>query len=193
MTDSRHTEMELEAYILHKKDFLSKNICEGITKECNSDGFSWDTHDYYSQRGDNYSRGAKELKVSSQPTSYGEVIMGKLWEFLHEYTSTKGNGVWNDWEGFSPLRLNKYTKGTNMVRHCDHIHSMFPGEIKGVPILTLLIYVSEAKKGGGLFICDNKVEFSPGDLIAFPSSFLYPHQVTKIMEGERLSLISWVY
>lgn len=50
---------------------------------------------------------------------------------------------------------------------------------------------------GGEFkfdIGDSEVQYpqSTGDVVAFPSNFLYPHQVNKVTEGTRYALIGWV-
>jgi predicted 2-oxoglutarate/Fe(II)-dependent dioxygenase YbiX len=40
---------------------------------------------------------------------------------------------------------------------------------------------------------DTPIEFKTGDLIIFPSIFLYPHKVLPVTKGTRYSYISWVY
>ena len=40
---------------------------------------------------------------------------------------------------------------------------------------------------------DKKINLLKGDLLIFPSIFLYPHKVEPIKKGTRYSFISWVY
>ena len=57
---------------------------------------------------------------------------------------------------FSPFRLNKYTKGTMMRKHYDHIHSLFDGEHKGIPVLSFIGILNDDYMGGDLKIRDKK-------------------------------------
>lgn len=50
---------------------------------------------------------------------------------------------------------------------------------------------------GGEFVFDMKGDIkqypqNTGDVLVFPSNFLYPHQVNKIISGTRYALIGWV-
>ena len=38
-----------------------------------------------------------------------------------------------------------------------------------------------------------KYELKQGETIMFPSNFLYPHKIKKIIKGKRYSAIGWVY
>ena len=48
---------------------------------------------------------------------------------------------------------------------------------------------------GGDFVMftDQKIEFNKGDLLVFPSNFLYPHRVEEVKSGTRFSFISWSF
>ena len=37
------------------------------------------------------------------------------------------------------------------------------------------------------------IKLKEGDLLIFPSSFIYPHEVKPIKKGVRYSYVSWVY
>ena len=90
------------------------------------------------------------------------------------------------------IRFNRYQVGTNMKMHHDHIHTLFDGEKKGVPILSILGLLNDDFEGGDFLMLDGKkVNLSAGDIILFPSNFLYPHAVTTITKGTRYSFVSW--
>lgn len=92
----------------------------------------------------------------------------------------------------SRIRFNRYETGTNMKPHHDHIHTLFDGEKKGVPILSILGLLNDDFEGGDFLMLDSKkVNLSAGDIILFPSNFLYPHAVTTITKGTRYSFVSW--
>jgi hypothetical protein len=94
----------------------------------------------------------------------------------------------------SPIRFNKYEVGTNMKPHCDHIHTLFDGERKGVPILTVLGLLNDDFEGGDfLLIDDKKLNLDAGDIVIFPSNFMYPHSVTTITKGTRYSFVCWAW
>ena len=81
-----------------------------------------------------------------------------------------------------------------MALHCDHIHSMFDGKIKGIPILSCLGTLNDNYSGGEFVILkDTVLKLKKGELLIFPSNFLYPHKVKPINKGIRYSYISWVY
>ena len=81
-----------------------------------------------------------------------------------------------------------------MAEHCDHIHSMFDGKTKGIPTLSVLGTLNDNYKGGDFIMFKkNKINLKQGDLLIFPSIFLYPHRVEPVLQGIRYSYISWVW
>ena len=81
-----------------------------------------------------------------------------------------------------------------MAEHCDHIHSLFDGEIKGIPILSIVGTLNENYEGGEFIMFqDKEIKLLTGDLLIFPSNFLYPHRVDPVKKGTRYSYVSWVY
>lgn len=97
-------------------------------------------------------------------------------------------------KALTPIRCNRYKIGTNMKPHVDHIHTIFDGERKGVPILSVVALLNDDFEGGDfLMFGGKKVKLVAGDVIVFPSNFLYPHAVTSITKGVRYSCVSWGY
>ena len=80
-----------------------------------------------------------------------------------------------------------------MAVHCDHIHSIFDGTVKGVPILSMIGTLNDNFTGGEFYINKEHIKLKEGALLIFPSSFIYPHQVKPIKKGIRYSYVSWVY
>ena len=80
-----------------------------------------------------------------------------------------------------------------MALHADHIHSMFDGERKGIPILSVLGVLNDDYEGGEFVLIDEKIDLSKGDIIIFPSNFMYPHKVEPVTKGTRYSYISWIW
>jgi predicted 2-oxoglutarate/Fe(II)-dependent dioxygenase YbiX len=79
-----------------------------------------------------------------------------------------------------------------MKIHHDHIHTLFDGERKGVPILTILGLLNDDFEGGDFLMFDGKkLNLSAGDIVIFPSNFMYPHAVTTVTKGTRYSFVAW--
>lgn len=96
--------------------------------------------------------------------------------------------------GLSNISLNHYGKGTEMKYHIDHIYSIFDGNIRGIPVVTILGLLHSDFKGGEFVICnDHVLPFEPGDIVVFPSLFMYPHEVKPVLEGDRYSFVAWAY
>ena len=71
---------------------------------------------------------------------------------------------------------------------------MFEGKVRGIPILTVLVSLNNNYNGGELILFQNKeYKLNSGEVIIFPSNFLYPHKVMPVTEGTRYTCISWVY
>tara|TARA_R100001086_G_scaffold168541_1_gene91612 strand:+ start:6935 stop:7177 length:243 start_codon:yes stop_codon:yes gene_type:complete len=78
-----------------------------------------------------------------------------------------------------------------MRKHYDHIHSIFDGSRKGIPCLSFIGILNNNFTGGDFIIRDKKIKTKTGDIIIFPSCFLYPHEVTEVKKGARYSFVSW--
>jgi hypothetical protein len=95
---------------------------------------------------------------------------------------------------FSTIRFNRYSPGQIMRQHHDHIHSLFDGQEKGIPVLSFIGNLNDDYEGADLvFWNDHKVSLGKGDIIMFPSLFLFPHGVTEATKGKRWSFVSWAW
>jgi hypothetical protein len=191
---------DLDFYIKKYDGFLSKKLCRQTIKELketNED--NWSTHNFYNRTTDEYVKlsGEKELSVMygiNNNISTTPLIMEKLWHAINEYVRGHLKVHWFDsWAGYSHIRFNKYAGKTQMAQHCDHIDTIFDGTRRGVPILSVLINLNENYSGGDFIVLDKKIDFKTGDVLIFPSNFMYPHRVTEVKRGIRYSAISWVW
>ena len=89
------------------------------------------------------------------------------------------------------FRLNKYSEGGIMSRHIDNIHHSH-GQEYGFPQVSALLFLNDDYKGGELVVAGNKYETKTGSGIIFPSNFTFPHEVKKITDGERWSIVTWL-
>ena len=121
------------------------------------------------------------------------LLIDRLWGAIKQYQQNLDLPWFDSWEAYSSIKYNRYTENKKMAIHVDHIKSLFEGKHRGVPILTCLGLLNDDYTGGDFLLCDEKVDLKQGDLLIFPSNFMYPHQVKPIKSGTRYSYISWVW
>jgi len=189
---------DLKSYILHLDNWIPKNIIDQSIKEL-SDNNTWERHTYTSPKTfEAKSKNAdKELDVCyGTNLTYLKDLHELTWKALEKYIVIEklGGEAFIGWKGFSAIRFNRYNKNQIMSKHCDHIQSLFTGEKRGIPILSILSVLNDDYEGGEFIMFDDyEIKFKPGDLIVFPSVFLYPHLVKPVKKGVRYSFVSWCY
>lgn len=111
--------------------------------------------------------------------------------YVNSFNSTPHSFLFN---GYTAPNINKYEEGTKMRSHVDHIYTCFDGTVKGIPILSVVGLLNDDFNGGEFLFWDNTVyELKAGDIMIFPSNFMYPHSVNTVTSGSRISFVSWVY
>ena len=192
----------IEHYVFHKENFLDEKYCDNCIYELNR--CTWENHEWYNSRiasqDEKISAGDKELEVlHSEMFSFNiekinETIVQKLHSAILEYVKSLKFDWFYEWTGYSAIRFNRYFSGKIMQNHCDHIQSMFDGERRGIPILSIVGILNDDYEGGELIMFeDKKIETKKGDLLIFPSIFLYPHKIASVTKGVRYSYVSWVW
>jgi len=188
----------LKDYILHLDNWIPKNIIDQSIKEL-SDNNTWQKHQYSNSKTfEVKSKNAdKELDVCyGTNLTYLKDLQELTWKALEKYIVIEklGGDTFQGWKGFTPIRFNRYKKGQIMSKHQDHIQSLFTGDKRGIPILSIVAVLNDDYEGGEFIMFDDyEIKFKPGDLIVFPSVFLYPHLVKPVKKGVRYSFVSWCY
>ena len=171
---------------------FSKEICETVVKELENP--NWKKHSYYDYTNEISKSFEDDLMINYTQIETHKKIMDEMWSVINKYIKELDVAWFDSWKGYTSIRYNKYEIGTKMNIHCDHIHSMFDGERKGIPVLSLLGTLNEDYEGGDLFFWDDiKVNIPVGHVAVFPSNFLYPHYVSTVTKGVRYSYVSWVW
>lgn len=191
----------LQFYVKKVCNFLDKQFCDEVIQ--NIQNLNWRQHHFsqYTKETEKLTSssvsGEQELDVSyidTQKSKYLNIIMKKLWQEIKNYLTYYNFNWFINWTGYSQVRFNRYEKTKKMAEHCDHIHSLFDGKIKGIPTLSLLGLLNDNYEGGEFIMFQNKkITLKQGELLIFPSNFLYPHRVEPVTKGVRYSYISWVY
>ena len=194
-------ETDLRKYVANYENFLDADYCKKAVKALKK--AEWSTHQFYQAGSNDYVSYENELSVSWSNIKQRKEIQDKLHSGLQryidelQYMTKVGPKVYKwfgGWNGYSELRFNKYDETTQMKLHCDHIHSMFDGNRKGIPVLSILGVLNDDYEGGELIMWDQeKIELKGGSLLIFPSNFMYPHEVKPVTKGSRFSYVSWAW
>ena len=186
--------LDLKFYLKKYQNFFDDDFCNNVLREL--DNIEWDKHKYYTPEKD-YITYDNDLSISYDSIPATEQIETALESLIQHYIhiDMPPEFTWfKAYNGYSNIRFNRYDKNTLMRPHCDHIHDLFDGERKGIPVLSIVGCLNDDYKGGDFVMWgDEKIEIEKGTVIIFPSNFLYPHCVTPVTEGVRYSFVSWVW
>lgn len=187
----------IKDYVHLEKSIIPREVCQYIIQE--SEKNSWKFHEWHNPI-ENISASEKTMELEVQTAS------PELNDLLTEYVIAAG-AIYNTkfaypesekmrqiMNKFCNIRFNRYSKGQIMREHFDHIHSIFDGENKGIPVLSFILNFNDDYTGGELvFWGDQAVKLGCGDIIMFPSNFMYPHQVKEVTVGKRYSGVTWAW
>jgi predicted 2-oxoglutarate/Fe(II)-dependent dioxygenase YbiX len=167
-------------------NLVPPNLCNDIITDFDSDS-EWQTHTWYNNVEDEKkSQHQKELDVlyNKNLSVLGPYIAQALQNYYTELNLT--NLVSN----YSNVRLNKYSTGTVMSEHFDLIRR---NKQDGIPVLTFLGCLNDNYDGGKFLMNSEVLEMKQGDIVVFPSTFLYPHRVEEVTRGTRYTFVTWAY
>lgn len=189
----------LESYVSVFKNMLSTEICDDVMNSLNLCKFNRHIFTNYNKDftpsdidPDTYSPHA-DLDSDFDKNLY-KLLMDTVYQCLTKYIDTLNFKWYAGWNGFTPIKFNRYVASTGMAEHCDHIQDIFDGSVRGIPVLTVIGLLNDEFNGGELILFEDiEFQLKKGDIIIFPSIFLFPHKVNPLMSGTRHSFISWVY
>jgi hypothetical protein len=191
-------ETKLKDLIVLEKGIIPKEICDTVISVIEKR--DWRPHSWYN---------AQAGTFGSEPTMELDVqnTTEELQALLTPYVIQMG-GIYNErvlFEGggertqqimskFSKIRFNRYSQGQIMRCHIDHIKSLFTPPEQGIPVLSMIINFNDDYEGGDLVFWDDYApKLGAGDIIAWPSLFLYPHRVDEVTKGKRYSGVLWCW
>ncbi len=178
-------------YIMVFPGWIDPKTCKKTCAELKK--VDWKLHTFYNNVDDKYQSYEKELSVFFDSVSTKKFLMERTYEAIYKYIETLQMPWFNTWKGFTEIRFNRYLPGTQMALHCDHIHSMFDGNLKGIPTLSIVGNLNDNYTGAEFEMFGEVIPLGLGDLMIFPSNFMYPHKVKEGIKGTRYSFVSWVY
>ena len=184
---------KLKDLIHIERGAISPDLCDYIIKDIETR--EWEKHSWYNLNEEVTSEDTKELDVQSITSHLQSSLLPVMNYAASSYTkkySYKSLYTQNIMTMFSPIRFNRYGNDQTMRQHHDHIRSLFDGVDKGIPILSFILNFNDDYEGADLYFWnDYKIPLGKGDVVIFPSLFLFPHGVTEIKKGVRYSGVAW--
>ena len=188
---------KLDECIFVAQKIIPADLCDLIVQDLETR--EWQPHRWYSNTKDSYFSETKELDIQNATPQLQKTLSQYVIEAGRQYNQNYSyqhpscvERTGQIMTQFSPIRFNRYTPGQIMRQHIDHIHSLFDGKLKGVPVLSFILNLNDDYEGADLFFWeDTIVKLSKGDIVMFPSNWLYPHGVTEATRGKRYSAVTW--
>lgn len=184
----------LRDYIKIYENHVDDKLCNRIVNELDSS--NWEKHTSYDSLNKKYVlvNKDKEFDTTKLHTKSSEKLSELIGRGFYKYINEFNFPFFGRIDQYTFQRYNRYTKDTSMYLHVDHIHSIFDGERKGIPILTGLVALNNDYEGGQFIMWENtELKLKQGSMIVFPSNFMYPHRVNTITSGARHSCVSWAF
>ena len=188
-SDQTWRNTKLREWIGYYEDIVSKDECESLIEVTKNSGLL---------KPSTYSNHTGEIKSSDN-----RVVMDDMWvkdkttsSIINDFFGKVIRKYSDKFERFScqrhsGFRVNRYSVGGFMSEHTDNIHHSH-GQEYGFPQVSALLFLNDNYKGGELIVAGNEYETKMGSGIIFPSNFMFPHEVKKITDGERWSIVTWL-
>ena len=189
--------LSMSEHILHLPAFIDRNQCLSVMNSLDNlerddsapytDGLLNDDADTYFDPNIKYIDNVRDRIFIDGLKEYASKIRSFNWS----YYDTKSFHC-------SEMIIRRYNEGSEFkYHHDDIIGEIFPHWfLRRQNILTCNFYFSDAEnyEGGDLvFTCGKTFHPSMGDIIIFPSNWMFYHEVQKITKGKRYSGTVWLY
>lgn len=193
------------------KDFVyvdnifSKELCENVLFAIETEDKKWVEHSWHNEslntitpKFNGIDQDYKELEVLyhnlNDFSSVEQLLLPSIVSACENYCKLNAHDSQMVLSSLSNFRFNRYHKDSLMQNHYDHIHTLFTPPVRGIPVLSFVGILNDNFSGGEFILFDDYT-ISPrqGDIIIFPSNFMFPHRVNKITEGTRYSFVAWGY
>jgi len=188
-SDQTWRNTKLQEWVGYYEDIVSKDGCESLIEVTKNSG---------QLKPSKYANHAGKIKRSDK-----RVVMDDMWvkdkttsSIINDFFSKVIRKYSDKFERFScqrhsGFRVNRYSVGGFMSEHTDNIHHSH-GQEYGFPQVSALLFLNDNYEGGELIVAGNEYETKMGSGIIFPSNFMFPHEVKKITDGERWSIVTWL-
>ena len=179
---------QISDYVYYYPQVLDSNICNNIVNYFDKNA-KWTTSTFstaYKNTGTSQVA-MDEYWIRSKDEQHGNLKIGfekAVNDYIGVYDKIKI-------QAYTQFRINRYGEGGFMNTHIDNIHYSH-GQQQGYPHLTSLIFLNDSYDGGEFVLCGEPLEKKQGSAVVFPSNFMYPHEVKKVIKGTRFSVMTWI-
>jgi hypothetical protein len=184
------------------ENLIPADMCDSILAEVNSTN-SWQKHSYNPNferpTGTHFPPTEFEFLDSSTEQSiklmpYVELIMRNYNKFINKKNSFTGYQAETGVTSCTPIRFNRCKIHTLVEAHHDHIQELFGPGNASIPSVSVVGLLNEEFTGGEFVLFkDTIIPLKKGDILVFPSNYLYPHRVDKVKSGVRNSFVTWAF
>lgn len=189
------TPQNLLDYVKVYENHLPLDLCKNAVEKFAT--VSWQKHTYYDEKNNDLVQYDNELSVCNANFEEANEINRQIWFAIEKYIvkDFADFSPWFcGWHGYLDVRFNKYEVNNEMRIHCDHIYTIFDGNRRGIPVLTVLGALNDDYEGGEFVMFeDYEIKMPAGSVVVFPSNFMFPHEVRPIKSGIRYSYVSWTW
>ena len=181
----------LRDYVKVYNNYIDKDVCERTIRELNF--ANWKQHYFDVSDNDKTTlSGDDELSIAWSNLTTSKILMKSIRNGLEQYVLKDCKFSWHQgWQGYTEIRFNRYSANKKMAEHCDHI-VINDSTRKGIPVLSFVGVLNDNYEGGEFIMFqDEVIKLTQGDLMIFPSVFLFPHRVDPVTKGTRHTFVSW--
>ena len=192
--DSKLSQQKLDDFIMYVKDFIDPEFCEAVLDEYVETDL-WDVtltgsgHDPYARKCQYIPISDDNVKNecnTEERTELDDYLFDRVAELIERYREVHSRYD-IEIEEDTGYELLKYEVGDFFVEHTDSFK-------ENPRALTVIFALNDEYEGGELaFFSREKVyKLNVGDVIVFPSNFMYPHEILPVTKGTRFSIITWI-
>jgi len=180
----------IKDYIVVLKNIIPDELCDAILAEySNSD--DWDATAVGDGKPNKKVRNCDTIQMSQGFTIRDSEERARLdaevfkcaAKCIEEYNKRFEHSHVQEDTGYELLR---YNKGEFYTQHVDTF-------LQAPRLVSCSFHLNDDYEGGefGFFDREMKIKAGKGDVVMFPSTFMYPHEIMPVTEGTRYSIITW--
>ena len=139
---------QLRDLIHVEKGIIPANLCDYLVEEIEKN--EWRPHTWYNNVANSFgSEETMELDVQNITGEHQQLLTpfmiqaGSAYNAIYSFNCERTQQIMNK---FSSIRFNRYTPGQIMRQHHDHIHSLFDGNEKGIPVLSFILNLKKCRQ-----------------------------------------------
>ena len=180
----------LDYYIVVLNNIIPKELCDTVLAEYkNSD--EWTSTGIASGSENKKVRNCDTIQLS-QPFvirdnnnrfKIDQELFKVVAECIAQYNTKCKHSTIQEDTGYELLR---YKEGGFYIQHTDSF-------LQAPRLVTASLFLNDDYEGGEFAFFDRKLKYSlnKGDVLMFPSTFMYPHEVMPVTKGTRYSIVTW--